>query len=55
MLLLIVTIVRSHSKFYTVKYYNRNKIDQTGLNNFDMLAIKQKKQLKQILKNKKII
>jgi hypothetical protein len=51
MLLLIVTTVRSLSKFYTIKYYNRNTIGQTGLNNFAMLAIKHKKQAKHTLKN----
>jgi hypothetical protein len=56
MLLLIVTTVRSLlSKFYTIKYYNKNTIGQTGLNNFAMLAVKHKKQPKQTLKNKEII
>jgi len=56
MLLLIVTTVRrSLSKFYTIKYYNWNSRGQTGLNNFVMLAIKHKKQPKQTLKNQEIL
>jgi hypothetical protein len=51
----MATVRRSLSKFYTIKYYKRNTIGQTGLNNFAIFTIKYKKQQKQTLKNKEMI
>jgi hypothetical protein len=52
---MVATVRRSLSKFYSIKYYKRNIIGPTGLNNFTILTNKHKKQPKQTLKNEEMI